>query len=231
MSLDTFLSSVRLTDLARSNRFIFTILLPPRLIGNNYSLEIMSLYASEVSGALSWNVATKGQSQSTIAYSTPYSAFNDESSVVVTFLMDGNMHIRHLFDNWAEITYDPEKGQVEYYDNLRTRARLELLNQSDIPIYAWEFYDVLMDQITPLNLSNANEKFMELPITFKYRYWKAVEPTQVPPVARQEENALMEIYRIAKPYLAARFPQIGKAEQTVSNINLGLRTLSSIFGS
>lgn len=230
MSLDAFISSVRLSDVARTNRFIFTVLLPPRLVNYDYALEYLSLFTTDVSGAFAWNLGTKGQSIGTIPYNTPYSAFNEDSSVIVTFLMDGNMHIRHLFDDWTRITHDPIKGQVEYYDNLRTTARLELLNQSDIPVYAWEFKDVLLDKLAPISLNQGSNKFLDLTCTFTYRYWEQVEPTRVSMVGRQEENPILEIYRIVKPYLNAKYPQIGKVEQTVSNINIGIRSLGAIFG-
>jgi hypothetical protein len=230
MSLDSFIATIRLTDIARTNRYVFTLLLPPGLIGKNYTLETLTLFADDISGAFNWNIATRGQSIGTTPYNTPYAAFNEDSSVTVTFLMDGNMHIRHLFDDWANLTYDQEKGQVEFYDNLRTTARLELLNQSDIPVYAWEFYDVMLDKLAPVSFNNSQSKFLELVTTFTYRYWKAVEPTPVNMVYRQEENAIQELYRIVKPYLAAKYPQIGKIEQRVSDINNAVRAIGSIFG-
>lgn len=231
MSLHSFLSYIRTTDIARSNRYIFTIIIPPKL-NNNYrnSLETLSLFANDISSAFAWNAGTKGQSHGTIPYNTPYAAFNEDSSFIVNFLMDGNMHIRHFFDDWAGLTYDPETGKTEYYDNLRTTVRLELLNQSDVPVYAWEFYDVTLDKLAPISLSNGSNKFLDLIVTFNYRYWKKVKPTPVNYQIRQESNTIKTLYQIIKPYIASRFPALGRIEQTSAEIGIGIRAITGLFG-
>lgn len=230
MSLDSFISYVRTYDLARSNRFIFTILLPPKLIQYNYALESISLFAKDISSAFAWNLGTKGESQGTIPFNTPYSAFNEESSFILTLLNDGNMNIRHLFDDWATASYNPQTSKTEYYDNLRTTARLELLNQSDIPIYAWQFNDVLLDKIAPISLNNSENKLLEMTLTFSYRYWEKVPPTPVDYSIRQEGNALQAIYQIVKPYISSKYPALGRIEQNTNDIGIGIRALGSIFG-
>ena len=230
MSLKNFLGQVRVSDIARSNRYVFTILMPPKLRTYLPHLETLSLFTSEVTGAFAWNLASKGESFGGIQYNTPYSAFMEDQSVNVTFMIDGNAMIRHLFDDWATSSFNVRSGQVEYYDNLRTRARLELLNQSDIPIYAWELHDVVLDKIVPINFSNNQSKLLELTVIFTFRFWEKVKPTPVTAIRRQEENPILELYRIVKPWLSARYPQFGKINQKINDVNLGVRTLGSIFG-
>lgn len=230
MSLKNFLGQIQISDVARNNRFVFTILLPPKLRTYIPHLETLSLFTTEVVGIASWNLASKGESFGGVPFNTPYAAFTEEQSINVTFLIDGNAMIRHLFDDWASTSYDVNTGQVEFYDNLRTRARIELLNRSDIPIYAWELHDVVMDKIVPLNFSNENAKLLELTVVFTFRYWQKVEPTPVTAIRRQEENSILEIYRLVKPYLSARYPQLGRVNQSVNDINLGIRALGSVFG-
>lgn len=230
MSLDSFISYVRTFDVARSNRFIFTILLPPKLIQYNYALESLSLFAKDVSSAFAWNLGTKGESQGTIPYNTPYAAYNEESSFIITLINDGNMTIRHLFDDWATASYNPTTSKTEYYDNLRTTARIELLNQSDVPIYAWQLNDVMLDKIAPISLNNSENKVLEMTVTFSYRYWEKVEPTPVDYTRRQEGNAVQAIYQIVKPYISSKYPALGRIEQTTNNIGIGVRAIGSIFG-
>lgn len=230
MSLKNFLGQIRISDVARTNRYVFTVLMPPKLQAYMPHLQTLSLFATEVTGAFSWNLSSKGESFGGIPYNTPYSAFMEDQSVNVTFMIDGNAMIRHLFDDWASTSYNTQTGQVEYYDNLRTRARLELLNRSDIPVYAWEMHDVILDKIVPINLSNESSKILELTVIFTFRHWMKVQPTPVTAIRRQEESSVLELYRMVKPYLSARFPQLGKVNQRVNDVNLGIRALGSIFG-
>lgn len=230
MSLKNFIGQLNVSDVARTNRFVLTLLLPPKLRAYMPHLETISLFTSEITGAMSWNLSSKGESFGGIQYSTPYSAFMEDQFINVTFMTDGNAMIRHLFDDWAATSFNPRTAQVEYYDNLRTRMRIELLNRSDIPIYAWELHDIMLDKIVPINLGNEAPKVLELTVVFAFRFWEKVKPTPVTAIRRQEENSVLELYRIVKPYLSARFPQLGRVNQKVSDINLGIRALGSVFG-
>ena len=202
--LNEFIQTVKSEGLARTNRFAFNFSLPQMLLsGTNPYME-----NSRLSSMLVENVQLPGVNLNTIQNrtfgefrETPYETMYD--NINVTFYVDRQMKIKHLFDAWilgvqGYDTSNPGNGtgtrQFRYYKEYITDVTIWVYDTLGQSYYAVNLYECYPKTLSAITLDNNAKDIMKLNVTFQYKYWRPGKISNrssiVPYDATREANPL-----------------------------------------
>ena len=174
-SVQNFISEVSTKGLARPNRFEVHIHLPTSVKqyvkGVNEDQVISLLCESTI--LPSQTIGVKQQHIYGPNYQRPHSVDYGGEGIPMTFLVDGSMNVKALFDNWISKIVDPIQYFVYHPKSYVSQIEIYQLDSNDKPVYSVILEDAFPRNISSMELSQAAQyQVHKLNVTFAYRRWK-----------------------------------------------------------
>lgn len=167
-----FREFVKGNGLSRQNRYTVELALPVSLVNVSSSTtqRILPLLCRSVS-VPGVNVATAPVRYTGEVIEAPYDRTFGDANIV--FLVDRQMDLRYLFDNWIHIIQDPGKRTFGYYDDfIAPTISINILDKRETTInYTLTLFEAFPKTIGDLTVDQSNNEMMTLPVTFNYRYY------------------------------------------------------------
>lgn len=167
-----FISAIKSTGLARTNRYKVTIPFPTGIGSGNDSIKIVSLFCDSAS-LPGVNIATNPARTYGESREMPYEKMYD--TVVFSFYVDSDLIIKSYFEQWVDKVIDPQTRSVGYYNDYVKDIDIEVYNvdESQSPYYV-TLYEAYPKSINAVNIDAASREVMKIAVTMQYKYWRAV---------------------------------------------------------
>lgn len=99
----------------------------------------------------------------------PYEKLYEQ--VQLSFYVDVDMHVKSLFDRWAELIQDPTTRDFSYYNSYTTDSiRIFVKDVQDNSRYVCVLNKAYPKIIAPIQLDYASKEVMKLQVTFVYEF-------------------------------------------------------------
>lgn len=168
MSINNFISEVKVGGLARQNRFavLFT---PPVDIGTP-ELQKVLLFCdtSQLPGV---NFSTVQNRTYGEFREIPYEKLYDNLNM--SFYVDTQMKVKSLFDSWINKIQNPVTRNFNYYNNYTCEMTIDVQDTVDRTRYQLTLYECYPKTLGAISLDYASKEIMKLPVTMQYKYWTA----------------------------------------------------------
>ena len=172
MSLTNFLSTVRTEGLSKSNRYSVLITPPASLAAGNPDLERISLFAesTELPGL---SITTENLRIYGPSYIRP-TAVEFGQTIDVTFLVDLNLKVRKLFEDWLNLVVDRNSYEVSYQSAyISEQIRFTLLDTNEVEKYSVTLKEAFPIGMSVTPISYSSNDYQRLSISFAYRKWES----------------------------------------------------------
>ena len=172
-TLKEFVAEIQNDGMARTNRFMVNMTLPP-------ALQRRSSYGQKLQKILLFCDAVQlpGLSLSTTQARTfgefremPYEKLFE--NVNLSFYCDVDMHVKMLFDDWMSAIQNPEDRTIEYYKNYITDLYIDVYDINENQRYNVTLYEAYPKSIGAVQLDYAQKEVMKLQVGIQYKYWRS----------------------------------------------------------
>jgi hypothetical protein len=176
-TISDFLSQIKKTDLARSNRYEIFFGLPKVLQGQvrTDQARVLSMMAEDVliPGMI---LGTRPFRFNNLNEQRAHVIDFGGDSISFTFLVDGSWSAKDFFGDWMRKTINTRnKRTVEYPENYYATIDIHALNKKDQKTAHWKIYDAFPRSIAPISASYQNSEVMRLPVSFAYKNWEVIK--------------------------------------------------------
>lgn len=176
-TINDFITQIRKTDFARSNRFEVRFTYPD-VMTSHYTSQgdspaLISMLAEDVMfpgillGTRAYRINNLNEQRAT-------SIDFGGDSITFNFLIDSSWSVKDFFGDWMRKIVDPVSRELEYPDNYYARIHLFALNNKDEVVVEWMIEDAFPRSIAPVTASSTNAQVLRLPVTFAYRKWRVI---------------------------------------------------------
>jgi hypothetical protein len=176
-NINDFLSQIRKTDLARSNRFEAFFLPPPFMTDNQTSQgsspKLISMMVEDAMfpGLL---VGTRPFRINNLNEQRANAIDFGGDSISFTFLCDTSWTAKDFFGDWMRKIINPYSRYVSYPEEYYSQIDLVSLNNEDKVIAHWRIYDAFPRSLAPITVSSTNSEVLRLPVSFAYKRWEVI---------------------------------------------------------
>lgn len=176
-NINDFLSQVRTTNFARSNRFEAMFLPPPFMTDHRTSQgpspKLISMMVEDAifPGML---VGTRPLRINNLNEQRANAIDFGGDAITFTFLCDTSWTAKDFFGDWMRKIINPYSRYVSYPEDYYSEIDLVSLNQEDNVIAHWKIYDAFPRSIAPITASATNSEVLRMPVTFAYKRWEVI---------------------------------------------------------
>lgn len=168
--LNEFISKVKNTGLAKTNRYRVTIATPMLMMGFIQSGRLITLFCESTS--LPGQVITTIEQR--IMGETrefPYSKMYD--NITLSFYIDNNFEVKGFFDNWLNSVSNTQNKITSYYkDYIAPTVLIEVLPMdSEIATYTITLHEVYPKAISSILLSADSREIAKINVNLNYKYY------------------------------------------------------------
>lgn len=168
--LNEFISKVKSTGLAKTNRYRVTIATPTLMTGFMNSGRLITLFCESTSlpGQV---VATTEQRIMGETREFPYSKFYD--NITLSFYIDNNFEVKGFFDNWLNSVSNTQNKITSYYkDYIAPTVLIEVLPMdSEVSTYSITLHEAYPKGISPIQLSADSRDIAKIGVSLNYKYY------------------------------------------------------------
>lgn len=173
-SPQTFITNVNKLSLAKPNRFEVHILFPRSIaesVGITGGENIISLFCENANLPVQ-NVGVKQQKIYGPNYQRPVSIDYGGEGIPMTFLVDGKMNVKSVFDIWISKIVDPIQYFVYHPSSYTSQIKIMQLDEQDNIVYSVILEDAFPRNVGMLELNHSvQNQVHKLNVTFAYRRW------------------------------------------------------------
>lgn len=166
-NLQTFISSIKMNGLIRTNRYTVE-LAPPAVVSEFKDLRTILLYCSEVQlpgvNVSSSQIRTYGELRE-----APYERIFD--SINMTFYVDNTMQVKAFFDRWVNGIQDQKTRTFNYYNDYTTDLKIIVEDTKDRSRYAVNCYECYPKTVSPIQIGYDQKDVMKLQVSMMIRGW------------------------------------------------------------
>ena len=172
--LNEFISKVKSTGLAKTNRYKVSIALPKSMPTFSNSSRLATLFCEETS-LPGLDIFTSTQNVISERRLLPYS--RKYNNVPMTFYVDNNFEVKSFFDNWMKYVSDESTKITSYYsDYISPSIEISVLPMdSEIPTHTVTLYEAYPKAISDINLSYSSSDVAKINISMNYKYYTTTE--------------------------------------------------------
>jgi hypothetical protein len=176
-NINDFVTQVKKTDLARSNRFEVMFLPPPIMqdheTSQGASPKLISMMVEDAifPGLL---VGTRPFRINNLNEQRANAIDFGGDSITFTFLVDTSWTAKDFFGDWMRKIINPRTRYVQYPVDYYSEIDLVSLNNEDNVIAHWKIIDAFPRSIAPITVSSTNAQVLRMPVTFGYKAWNVV---------------------------------------------------------
>lgn len=168
--LNEFISKVKSTGLAKTNRYRVTIATPALMTKFMNSGRLITLFCESTSlpGQV---VATTEQRIMGETREFPYSKFYD--NITLSFYIDNNFEVKGFFDNWLNSVSNTQNKITSYYkDYIAPTVLIEVLPMdSEVSTYSITLHEAYPKGISPIQLSADSRDIAKIGVSLNYKYY------------------------------------------------------------
>lgn len=177
--IDQFISEVKSRALAQTNRYMVEIYNLPGTANPEMS-RLLRMFCNSVSlPGISFEAIT----QPIFGEDRKFTFDRSYGDLTLSFLVDKDMTIKSVFDNWAAAIINPVTREVRYQDEYVADMSISVLDKEDKIHYVVKAVECFPISVSDIALSNESKETMSLEVTMAYKYWTALN-VNVPPVDR-----------------------------------------------
>lgn len=165
--ISQFISQIRTTGLARTNRYDAYLIYPDIITGD---VAIFTNLFCESASLPGINVSTTPSTIYGEQREFPYQKMYTPLSL--TFYVDSSMKVKKAFDQWINHVINPISRTINYYKSYTGTIELVPRNVDDSSYYSVIFEEVYPKSIQDIQLSQDSRDVMKLTVTFQYKYWR-----------------------------------------------------------
>ena len=168
--LNEFISKVKSTGLAKTNRYRVTIATPALMPEFMNSGRLITLFCESTSlpGQV---VATTHQRIMGEMREFPYSKMFD--NITLSFYIDNNFEVKGFFDNWLNSVSNTQNKITSYYkDYIAPTVLIEVLPMdSEVSTYSITLHEAYPKGISPIQLSADSRDIAKIGVSLNYKYY------------------------------------------------------------
>lgn len=168
--LNEFISKVKSTGLAKTNRYRVTIATPALMPEFMNSGRLITLFCESTSlpGQV---VATTEQRIMGETREFPYSKMFD--NITLSFYIDNNFEVKGFFDNWLNSVSNTQNKITSYYkDYIAPTVLIEVLPMdSEVSTYSITLHEAYPKGISPIQLSADSRDIAKIGVSLNYKYY------------------------------------------------------------
>lgn len=168
--LNEFISKIKSTGLAKTNRYRVTIATPTLMTGFMNSGRLITLFCESTSlpGQV---IATTEQRIMGEIREFPYSKFYD--NITLSFYIDNNFEVKGFFDNWLNSVSNTQNKITSYYkDYIAPTVLIEVLPMdSEVSTYSITLHEAYPKGISPIQLSADSRDIAKIGVSLNYKYY------------------------------------------------------------
>jgi len=168
--LNEFISKIKSTGLAKTNRYRVTIATPTLMTGFMNSGRLITLFCESTSlpGQV---IATTEQRIMGETREFPYSKFYD--NITLSFYIDNNFEVKGFFDNWLNSVSNTQNKITSYYkDYIAPAVLIEVLPMdSEVSTYSITLHEAYPKGISPIQLSADSRDIAKIGVSLNYKYY------------------------------------------------------------
>lgn len=172
--LNEFISKVKSTGLAKTNRYRVTIATPTLMTGFMKSGRLITLFCESTSlpGQV---ISTTEQTIMGETREFPYSKRYD--NIALSFYIDNNFEVKGFFDNWLNSVSNTQNKITSYYkDYIAPTVLIEVLPMdSEVSTYSITLHEAYPKAISSIALSASSRDVAKVTISMNYKYHTVVE--------------------------------------------------------
>jgi hypothetical protein len=175
-----FLTNVNKVNLAKPTRFEVHIFFPNSIasvVGIPTSEQNLVSLLCESASLPVQNISVKQQRIYGPNYQRPISVDYGGEGIPMTFLVDGDMNIKSIFDIWISKIVDPIQYFVYHPSTYSAEIKIMQLDEDDNVVYTVVLEDAFPRNVGMLELNHSAQNLThKLNVTFAYRRWFPVHP-------------------------------------------------------
>lgn len=168
--LNEFISKIKSTGLAKTNRYRVTITTPALMTGFMNSGRLITLFCESTSlpGQV---ISTTEQRIMGETREFPYSKFYD--NITLSFYIDNNFEVKGFFDNWLNSVSNTQNKITSYYkDYIAPTVLIEVLPMdSEVSTYSITLHEAYPKGISPIQLSADSRDIAKIGVSLNYKYY------------------------------------------------------------
>ena len=168
--LNEFISKVKSTGLAKTNRYRVTIATPSLMTGLMNSGRLITLFC-ESTALPGQAIATTEQRIMGETREFPYSKMFD--NITLSFYIDNNFEVKGFFDNWLNSVSNTQNKITSYYkDYIAPTVLIEVLPMdSEVSTYSITLHEAYPKGISPIQLSADSRDIAKIGVSLNYKYY------------------------------------------------------------
>jgi hypothetical protein len=176
-NISQFLADIEKRGIAKTSHFDVNFSLPPILLPDTKTPEILTLRceSAELPGR---QIVTTDNKIFGPIYKTPYQTMY--ADITMTFVDTADMHIRMFFEYWMNGIFDPERNNMEYLDSFMgnakvTQYKLDGDEQGLNKTLQFNLINIFPTNINQLSTSWSDDSPHKLSVTFFYERYEIIE--------------------------------------------------------
>jgi hypothetical protein len=198
-NLDAFKGAIGLNSVVWQDRYEIKISPPACLTGTSYDdTTLANLYADHV-GFPQIMINNKRFQAFGPSAPRPMSIDYGGEGLPITFILDGSMAIKSMFDYWMQCVIDPDNYSVAYQDSYTCHIEIRQLDKNNNIIYTCEMEDAYPFVQSAVEMGNSmTNQASHLTVGFAYRKWKNLGlPDHGSNAVQAERTAAVTVNQIA----------------------------------
>ena len=192
-SISDFISNISKYGVAKSNRFLVQITPPSKMTSGSGEIGRLLQFSCQSAKIPSTSISKNDYR----SYHLPYkiaSKKSFEDNVDLQFRMDRDFNVLHFFTNWMKLIYDPDSGDVGYYNDYIGKVEIQMKDQGDNTTLTIELEDAYPLSFSGVDLNwREEQEAMTLSVSFAYRNAKYGEKNSAESIVKDVTSSASTI--------------------------------------
>lgn len=168
--LNEFISKVKSTGLAKTNRYRVTIATPPLMTGFMNSGRLITLFCESTSLP---GLIIRTTEQRIMGEMREFPYIKQYDNITLSFYIDNNFEVKGFFDNWLNSVSNTQNKITSYYkDYIAPTVLIEVLPMdSEVSTYSITLHEAYPKGISPIQLSADSRDIAKIGVSLNYKYY------------------------------------------------------------
>ena len=168
--LNEFISKVKSTGLAKTNRYRVTIATPSLMTGFMNSGRLITLFCESTSLP---GLIIRTTEQRIMGEMREFPYIKQYDNITLSFYIDNNFEVKGFFDNWLNSVSNTQNKITSYYkDYIAPTVLIEVLPMdSEVSTYSITLHEAYPKGISPIQLSADSRDIAKIGVSLNYKYY------------------------------------------------------------
>lgn len=168
--LNEFISKVKNTGLAKTNRYRVTIATPSLMTGFMNSGRLITLFCESTSLP---GLIIRTTEQRIMGEMREFPYIKQYDNITLSFYIDNNFEVKGFFDNWLNSVSNTQNKITSYYkDYIAPTVLIEVLPMdSEVSTYSITLHEAYPKGISAIQLSADSRDIAKIGVSLNYKYY------------------------------------------------------------